>query len=195
MKRNDAKQKIIDAGLELISLGGYNATGLDAILRRAGVPKGSFYHYFGTKENFGLAVIDHFAEHYEQKLESHFGDRSVPPLERIRNYFRHGVEYMASNGYSQGCLIGNLGLELGGQNDRFRTRLEEIFGSWQKRFADCLAEARQLGTLPAEFDPEATARFLLSGWEGAVLCSKVAKSPAPMENFIDMVFSSVLRPS
>jgi TetR/AcrR family transcriptional repressor of nem operon len=194
MKKMEGKEKVIACGVELISLNGYTATGIDAVLKQAGVPKGSFYHYFGTKENFGLEVINRFAEEYDRKLERYLGDTDAPPLQRIRNYLEHSVGHMAETGCSRGCLIGNLGQELAGQNERFRARLEEVFRSWQVLFAACLREARECGELSRDTDPDGLAEFILSAWEGAILHAKVMKSPSLLQRFIAILFETVLNP-
>jgi len=193
MKKKVNKSDVIAVGVELIGMNGYNSTGIDIILKTAGVPKGSFYHYFGTKEDFGLAVIDQFAAEYDGKLDSFFGDRSVPPLDRIRNYLESGLGHLAEKGFSKGCLIGNLGQELADQNERFRARLDVIFQAWKRRFADCLAEAQRNGDLAEDINPEVIADFILAAWEGAILRAKVTKSPDSLRNFIDILFSKVLR--
>ncbi|OGU06759.1 MAG: TetR family transcriptional regulator, partial [Geobacteraceae bacterium GWC2_55_20] len=141
MEKKDTKAEIIAKGTEMISLYGYNATGIDAVLKQVNVPKGSFYHYFGSKEDFGLAVIDRFAERYRQRLETFLDDVEVTPLNRIRNYLESGLARFAQNQCAKGCLIGNLGQELADQNERFRSRLDEIFQSWKVHFAACLREA------------------------------------------------------
>ena len=193
MKKNDKKAEIICIGVELISLNGYNATGVDAVLKKAGVPKGSFYHYFSSKEDFGLAVIEHFAEHYDEKLDAFLGDTGVSPCSRIRNYLDDGLSHLTENKFTKGCLIGNLGQELADQNERFRSRLETIFKGWTQKFSDCVAEAQQKGELKLSMEPDIIADFILSGWEGAVLRAKVMKSPAPLKNFIQMLFTIVLQ--
>jgi len=176
----------------MVGLNGFNATGVDSVLKAAGVPKGSFYHHFGTKENFGMEVINLFAESYEQKLKSYLGDESVQPLDRIRNYMEHSVEYLAEKNFTQGCLIGNLGQELADQNERFRDRLAEVFADWMAMFTDCLGEAQESGALNPELDPEAVASFLLSGWEGAILRAKVMRSSKPLRHYVDTLFATVL---
>ncbi len=193
MKKNKTRTDIICIGMELIALHGYNATGIDAVLKQAGVPKGSFNHFFGSKEEFGLGVIDHFADHCDEKLRTFFDDEEVPPLNRIRNYFENGLLDVAENRFTKGCLIGNLGQELTGQNERFRARIETIFSAWQQRFAACLHEAKQKGQLASEADPAVIAEFILSGWEGAILRAKVMKDSQPLRNFTDTLFATVLR--
>lgn len=195
MKKCDKKAEIIEIGTELIAVNGYNATGIDTILRRASVPKGSFYHYFRSKEDFGLAVIDQFAGQYELKLGSFFDDASALPLDRIRNYFEHSLAHLTENQFTKGCLIGNLGQELADQNEHFREKLEGIFQSWKKRFSACLAEAQENGQLSTQLHPDVIADFILAAWEGAILRAKVMKSPESIRHFIDTIFATVLRPT
>ncbi|UFS72524.1 TetR/AcrR family transcriptional regulator [Geomonas sp. RF6] len=192
MEKRDTKAEIITAGTAMISLQGYNATGIDAVLKQVGVPKGSFYHYFGSKEEFGLAIIDRFAERYDQRLHTFLQDEEVTPLNRIRNYLESGLARLEQNQCSKGCLIGNLGQELADQNERFRARLDAIFGNWKERFAACLREAQNAGELTRDVDAETVAGFILSGWEGAILRAKVMKSPQPLRDFISILFSCVL---
>src|SRR4051812_42600507 len=125
MQKRDTRSDIIQAGTELIALNGFNSTGLDSVLKQAEVPKGSFYHFFPSKEDFGVAVIDAFAERFEARLASFLEEPSVPPLERIRRYLESSVDRLARDSCTRGCLLGNLGQELAGLNERFRIRLEE----------------------------------------------------------------------
>jgi len=192
MKKKDTQGEIIRIGTEMIARQGYNATGIEAILKEAGVPKGSFYHYFKSKEDFGLAVIDNFAERFKQRMETFLSNEDRAPLDRIRDFLESGLTHVAQNQCTKGCLIGNLGQELADLNERFRARLDEIFGMWRERFAACLREAQDRGELANAVDPTITAGFILSGWEGAILRAKVMKSPQPMRDFVDLLFSAIL---
>lgn len=91
MKNSATREKLIETGAELIGQHGYNATGINAVLKTCGVPKGSFYHYFSSKEEFGLAVIDQFAAAYDAQLAELLEDDTTPPLERLRRYLPPGV--------------------------------------------------------------------------------------------------------
>jgi len=194
MKKRDKRADILEIGTELISTNGFNATGIDPVLKRAGVPKGSFYNYFNNKEDFGLAIIDKFADEYDTKLASYFGATAVPPLQRMRNYMEHSLEHLAESNCSRGCLVGNLGQELADQNERFRSRIESIFRSWQKIFYECLNEAQQKGDLAKGIECDAMAEFILAGWEGAILRAKVMQSPHSLRVFIDILFTTILLP-
>lgn len=192
MEKNETRATIIRIGTDLIGRQGYNATGIDAVLKEAGVPKGSFYYYFKSKEEFGLAVIDHFAERYDQRLDTFLNDEEVTPLNRIRNLLEGGLVRLEQNQCARGCLIGNLGQELADQNERFRSRLDEIFRSWKERYAACLREAQGAGELSRDLDSNVVAGFILSGLEGAILRAKVMKSPQPFRDFIATLFATVL---
>lgn len=195
MKNTATREKLIETGAELIGQHGYNATGINAVLKTCGVPKGSFYHYFSSKEEFGLAVIDQFAAAYDAQLAELLEDTTTPPLERLRRYFAAGREHMHNCNHATGCLIGNLGQELSGQSDTFRDALDQVFQRWEHRLVGCLEGAQEAGELSAALPAEALASFILSGWEGAILRAKTLKSVEPMEQFEAILFQQVLVPS
>lgn len=192
MKTNDTRNLILQTGADLIGMKGFGATGINGILTAAGVPKGSFYHYFSSKNDFGLAIIDTFAEEYGAKLDQILNDRSRSCVDRLRAYFATGFDDMASCNCTRGCLLGNLGQELAGQNETFRIRLNSAFCAWEKRFERCIADAQSSGDIDVGIEPSDAASFLLSGWEGAILRAKVVKSTEPMERFVRVFFTQCL---
>ncbi|SNY98831.1 TetR/AcrR family transcriptional regulator [Halomonas sp. hl-4] len=194
MKNTATRDKLIETGAELFGQHGYNATGINAVLKTCGVPKGSFYHYFSSKEEFGLAVIDQFAAAYDAQLAELLEDSTTPPLERLRRYFAAGREHMCNCDHATGCLIGNLGQELSGQSDTFRDALDRVFQHWEQHLVGCLQGAQGAGELSAAVPADALASFILSGWEGAILRAKTLKSVVPMEQFEAILFQQVLVP-
>lgn len=193
MERSETRAELIRVGGALIARQGYNNTGINAVLTEAGVPKGSFYYYFANKEDFGLAVIEGLDVEHAARLDSVLGDELTPPLQRIRNYFDAGLADMVEHDYCRGCPIGNLGQELAGQNETFRSRLDAVFSGWKQRFVTCLEAAREAGEIAADSDVEALAEFLLAGWEGATLRAKVTRSTEPMAAFAQTFLDRVLR--
>jgi TetR/AcrR family transcriptional repressor of nem operon len=193
MATKDTKTEILKAGMGIISRQGFNSTGIDAILKKADVPKGSFYHYFASKKDFGLKVLDRFATGIDRIFTSFLEDQSLPPIARLRNCVESLAARFEDNNCSIGCLVANMGQELADQDEDFRENLAGIFKSWCTHFENCLREARDRGEIPEELSPEHAAQFFLSGFEGALLVSKVLKSSAPLRNFITIFFEQVLR--
>ena len=185
------RELLLRAGLEVLTEKGFSATGIEEILSRVGVPKGSFYHYFDSKEAFGLDLIERYGEFFARKLDRHFCNPALSPLSRLRAFVIDATDGMARYQFRRGCLIGNLGQEMGALPESFRTRLTETFDDWQARFSACLVEAQQAGELPANADSAQLAAFFWIGWEGAVLRAKLEQTAKPLELFADFFFASL----
>lgn len=181
--RLETREALVRCGTEVLTEKGFAATGIDEVLRRVGVPKGSFYHYFDNKEAFGRAVIDQYAAYFARKLDRCFLDASRLPLARVQAFVDDACGGMARHKFRRGCLIGNLGQEMAVLPEAYRARLEEVFEDWQARLAACLQEARKVGEIAPQADCEALATFFWIGWEGAVLRAKLARSEAPLRQF------------
>jgi TetR/AcrR family transcriptional regulator, transcriptional repressor for nem operon len=194
MGREKTRDILLEAGKRVFLEKGYNNAGLEAILQAAGVPKGSFYYYFESKEDFGLQVLNRFAERYDAEFERCLGDPSRGPVERLRRFFEGGLEKLASQSCRSGCLVGNLSQEMASQSETFRQRLEAVFEGWRERFAACIEQAQRAGEVAAHLDPHVLAEFLLNSWEGAVLRAKTMRSAEPLRAFLTIVFDSLLRP-
>ncbi|MEY3637514.1 MAG: hypothetical protein RIR68_647 [Pseudomonadota bacterium] len=190
--RTDTRNALVWCGTELLTERGFQITGIDEVLKRVGVPKGSFYHYFKSKDHFGHAVIDNYETYYAKKMDRIFNDTSQTPLQRLVNFTVNAKNGMVKFDFKRGCLIGNLGQELAALDTQFRERLEAVLVSWEKRVAECLNEAIETGELAQGQDPQALSRFFWVGWEGAILRSKLMRSLEPIDQFTSIFFRSVL---
>ena len=193
MSKESTKTALLDAGKRVFLERGYNHSGIEAILQEAGVPKGSFYYYFDSKEDFGLQVINRCTQEYAAHLERFLGDRGLQPLDRLRHYFESIIQRLESQQCRNGCLVGNLSQELADQSEVFRARLEEVFEEWCGRYAACLEEAQRAGDIPAHLDARELAEFCLNSWQGSVLRAKAARNTAPLRVFLNVLFGQVLR--
>ena len=174
--RGDARALLIRAGLEMLTEKGYSSAGLDEILRVAAVPKGSFYHYFASKEAFGHALIDAYQSYFAGRLDRYLLNTELSPLKRIEAFIDDSLRGMARHEYRRGCLVGNLGQEMSALPESFRARLLAVFDDWQQRLAQCLREAQQQGGLSPALDSNTLARFFWTGWEGAVLRARLEQN-------------------
>jgi TetR/AcrR family transcriptional repressor of nem operon len=193
MSKESTRNALLEAGKRLFLERGYNHAGLDSVLQAAGVPKGSFYYYFGSKEDFGLQVLDQFAACHNADLDRYLGDKSLSPLERLRRMGEATCERLESQQCRNGCLVGNLSLEMADQSEAFRARLDEIFRGWGARYAACLKEAQDAGEISDAFNTSDLAEFMLCAWQGAVLRAKTIRSTAPLKTFLNLMFGFVLR--
>lgn len=170
---------------------GYHDLGIQTVLATAGVPKGSFYHFFRSKEDFALRVVDRYMEDVHQGLATALGDKTLPPLARVRRFFEMTRDKYESEGYL-GCLLGGLGQELAGVSPAFQEKIERCFTVIAGNTADCLEEARQRGDLPGDTDPAHMANLLVNCWEGAALRSRLRRDPAPLDAMLDFYFSAAV---
>lgn len=190
--RGETRTRLVQVGTEILSEKGFDGTGIEEILRLAGVPKGSFYYYFDSKADFGLAVIDNYAFLWEQKLSRLLRDPNVKPLQRVRNYVAEGMRGLEKYAFRRGCLAGNMAQELGNLDEVFRHRIVGVFQSWSRFMQGCLEEAQRDGDLPESLDVKSVSRFFWMAWEGAILQAKVEHSTAPIVEFRDVFFRHIL---
>jgi TetR/AcrR family transcriptional repressor of nem operon len=185
-----SKQRLLESGLALLLRHGYGDLGVAALLDATGLPKGSFYHHFASKEDFGLQVVDLYMQEVHAGLAHCLEDESRPPLARVRRFFELSAEKYRSQG-NLGCLLGGLGQELSGVSETFRRRVEDCFRAIEAQLARCLAQAKARGELPRRADPQAMAELLVNCWEGAALRSRLRRDPAPLKEMLDFYFRLV----
>ena len=195
MGRGDTKRALVWCGTELLTERGFQVTGIDEVLKRVGVPKGSFYHFFANKHEFGEAVIQNYVDYYARKMTRIFDDETTPPLSRLRTFVEDAKRGMLKYGYRRGCLIGNLGQELAGLDDAFREQLEAVLIAWERRVQGCLQQAIDAGELAPGSDAAAISRFFWIGWEGAVLRAKLTRNAEPLDQFAGMFFAMLPPPA
>tara|TARA_R110000751_G_scaffold15290_8_gene49732 strand:- start:1218 stop:1805 length:588 start_codon:yes stop_codon:yes gene_type:complete len=180
----DTRAELIRSGLEHLTEFGFASSGIDPILKKVGVPKGSFYHYFASKEAFGESVIAHYDRYFSDKLDMHLLNANYSPLMRLQNFVDDAVQGMTRHDFKRGCLVGNLSQEVDALPSGFRTQLTAIFVSWQHRVETCLQEAQLMGEVAHSTDCTQVAEFFWIGWEGAVSRAKLVENAKPLRLFI-----------
>jgi len=187
-KKDSIRDNIIMKGAELIHANGFNHTGLNEILQKADVPKGSFYFYFKNKDEFGCAVIDYLGAFIGGIFLRYLGDPAVKPMERFDNLFKFYIRYFQGNNYRLGCPIGNLSLELADLSSEARAHLKAAIDTLISPIESCLGEAVEEGSISSGIDPGETARFIFYGFEGAILHLKILKDISPLTAFRKVLF-------
>ena len=174
-RTSDARERLIETALRLWFERSYAAVGVNEICEEAGVRKGSFYHFFPSKSDVALAVLDH---RKEQALELVFApafEANASPLARLERLVE--VQYQLQRGLQtqsgavMGCPIGNLALELSTQDDQVRERCVQLFDDWISLIEPLLTEAVELGELPP-IDVRRAATAVVAYLEGILLLAK-----------------------
>ncbi|MDN6298629.1 MAG: TetR/AcrR family transcriptional regulator [Halomonas sp.] len=189
----DTRTALIRSGLEALTEQGFMASGIDGVLKRVGVPKGSFYYYFASKEAFGRAVMQHYGTYFAYKLDKHLLDESRRPLHRLDAFVADARAGMERHQFRRGCLVGNLGQEVGGLPDGYRQWLQTTLDDWQQRLARCLKEAQTAGELSETADCDRLAEAFWIGWEGAVMRARLERSARPLDTFIAVYMAGLPR--
>ena len=185
------REALIRCGVELYTERSFQATSVEQVLKRVGIPKGSFYHHFADKHEFGEAVIDSYAAFFQKVLERTLNDTSVSPTQRLKNFISQAERGMVKYHFQRGCLVGNMGQELGGLDDRYRQQLEDVLLSWQATMANCLKDAVLCGEISSTIDTNKLSSFFWIGWEGAILRAKLTRDAQPMVLFAQMFFELI----
>lgn len=186
-KRQSKKEHLLSSGMEVMKLRGYQGTSVKEIVDAAGVPKGSFYNYFASKEAFALEAIDKAANSSYANAETTLLNTAKPPLERIIEFFQRGIDQACDSEYKQGCFLGNLTQEMSDTSDAIRLRLKTALNRMTRLIADVVEEvyAEQTGKA-SELQPLIVAEFLFNAWEGALMRAKATKNREPFDAFLTM---------
>ncbi len=193
MPKPSNRQRILEAGRNVMFRKGYVGAAVRDIVAEAPAPQGSFTNHFRSKEEFAREVLDLYFEELKRLVAETLGDATRSPRQRLRRYLDIITNRLAGAEFSRGCLIGDFSLEAAPQSETLRTRLAEIFAEWRAPFAACIAEGQAAGEIAATFAPEELAEFLLSSWEGAILRMKVERNAEPLERFKRIAFATVFK--
>ncbi|MDH3830216.1 MAG: TetR/AcrR family transcriptional regulator [Gammaproteobacteria bacterium] len=177
---HDTRQRIINAAQELIYASSYNEVGVQEICDHARVKKGSFYHFFPSKRDLALAVLEQSHTFMRDEIINKSFHDDIPPLARIERFFTLLYEFhkdsRENTGSVFGCPFGNLGGEMSTQDEDIRNKVDSIFTASEKPFEKALAEAVERGDLQA-IDTAATAKAIFAYTEGIMLYAKTSNNP------------------
>ncbi|MGV7243647.1 TetR family transcriptional regulator C-terminal domain-containing protein [Caballeronia sp. M23-90] len=188
----EVRSRLLSIGRAVVHEHGFNNSGVQEITQAAGVPKGSFYNYFDSKESFAAEIL----EDYWQAIELRHGpilyDARLKPLLRIERFFASLTQDHREHGFVLGCLIGNLSLELASDSDDTRGKLADVIGRWEGALATCLREAQERRELHSEMDSRQLAAIIIEAYEGSVMRAKVERSGKALERFGKVVLPLLL---
>jgi TetR/AcrR family transcriptional repressor of nem operon len=190
--KTETVDNILAIGTDLILKNGYNNVGLKLILETAKIPKGSFYYYFKSKEDFGLQVIGYYSRNSLKFLNSYMTDQRKSPKVRITSFFADMMEVYKVKQFKEGCLLGNCSLELSDVSESFSGAVSGELGKWQASFEQCIQEGQEDGSIRNEESAKVMSDFVLTTWEGSLLRMKSSKNVNSIETFIKFLNKYIL---
>ena len=191
MARRNTREILLNEGMSAFIAKGYEGIGIQQILAAVGVPKGSFYNYFDSKEDFALEVLDAYDNRYAEFVAEHM-DGPGDPLVRMRAYFSALETEMSEAGLSAGCLYGVLSQTSAPHSDVLRARLKAAFGIWRGNLTHLLSEARQRGELQGKADIAGLADAIIDAYEGALLRMRAEGDISPVRRFRQVTLEALL---
>ncbi len=176
---------LLNKGVALLTAQGYHGTGLKEILDAVQIPKGSFYNYFASKEEFGAAVIEHYINPFIEQLDNHLQNPALDALSALNLYFAQLIAELEKADFKGGCLLGNLIGEIGDTSELCRIALQVAVNRYRDLVQAGLAKAQQEGTVRTDKTAQAMADLLVNAWQGALLRMKIEQSSAPLKQCCD----------
>jgi TetR/AcrR family transcriptional repressor of nem operon len=177
------RENILEAAMQLFWHNSYEAIGVEAICREANVRKGSFYHFFPSKEDVALELLEMMHERAKHELLGPAFAEDVPPLQRFDRFVdlsrEHGETecHRCDTKNYPGCPIGNMVLELSTKSERLRMKLEEIIQTYTSAFETALADAQKTNQLSDQADTELLSNMIAAAWQGGILIAKAHNRP------------------
>jgi TetR/AcrR family transcriptional repressor of nem operon len=182
--KKEIVESILEIGTDLILKNGYHNVGLNKVLKEANIPKGSFYYYFKSKEDFGLQIIKFYSEKSLVVLRSYLEDPTKNHKQRIISFFKDMRDVYTDKEYKEGCLLGNCSTELSDFSESFSISVANELSVWEKCFENCIQEGQIEGSIKMSESPKILSDLILTMWEGALLRMKSAKNVESIETFI-----------
>jgi len=189
---DETRRKLLEEGMEAFLKQGYHGTGLKEVLDRVRVPKGSFYNYFESKEAFGTATIEHYADCVAAKLAAAM-DSAPDPLGGLRGFFEREMRAFEAADFVGGCLVGNLGAEIEG-SPIIREALSIAAKRYRDGIAEVLRQAQEAGQLRRDISADELAALLVDAWEGAVIRMKIERSLLPLQSCLARLLDGFFKP-
>ncbi|SFU11773.1 TetR/AcrR family transcriptional regulator [Sedimentitalea nanhaiensis] len=181
-QKNDTRSQILATGRRLTAKQGYTGVGLSALLKEAGVPKGSFYHYFASKEAYGCALLNDFMTEYGTRLNASLAHPDMDSRSRFLTYFEEWRKKQISPNLEDRCLVVKLSAEVADLSENMSNILQKSVSEIVARLTETLEQGTNDGTIAALEDPRSTAEMIYHMWLGASLVASLSHSEAPLNS-------------
>ncbi|MEU1520088.1 TetR/AcrR family transcriptional regulator [Streptomyces sp. NPDC005811] len=180
-RTKDTRRIILDTAQRIMAHKGYSAVGINEVLAEAGVPKGSFYHYFASKDAFGEAILRSYFADYLTDMDRVLADSGQSAAERLMAYWQQWRETQSLEECQGKCLAVKLGAEVADLSEPMRLALKEGTGSVVERIERTITDGLEDGSLSVDGEARDVAQALYDMWLGASVMAKIHRSLAPLD--------------
>lgn len=185
------KEEILKTGYHVLRKNGYHGVGINEILKEAGIPKGSFYNFFESKEDFVKKVMDWHALDQKNWIENFFNEAQDTPFNNLKAFYKTLIQLNELDAFSSGCFINLMSNEVGRSNDRIAASANQIFMSWITVIAKEIEKAQEIGEARDDYSALKLAEYLHSGIYGAFSRMKVTRSRAYLDTWWELSFDFI----
>jgi TetR/AcrR family transcriptional repressor of nem operon len=189
------REALIEAGIEQLSVHGYHGTGIKQILDEVGVPKGSFYNFFASKEAFVVEVIGHYNQDLLSQLSQFINGegKNLNTVEQLRSIYRYSLKQYESHNFKRSCLVGSIASEISAESEMCRIELERSMKQWLAVFSDLFKQGQQQGLMRDDMSSRDIAGLYWSAWEGALITMKMMADTKPVEKTMELMITTLLK--
>ena len=193
-KTEHNKEIILAKGIDLLCEQGYNGTGLKQILDAVQIPKGSFYHYFESKEVYAAQVIELYIERLLSAFDNYLKYATDRPLDMIKQLYQWMTADFQRKQCKEGCLLGSLAAEIGSNSELCQQAMVKAYDQWLQRFVPLLVDGQNAGEIRQDISAELLAETFWNAWEGSILRMKVTGDTVTIERTLTVLLDSLFRP-
>lgn len=191
MERIHNIDKLLRTGIDMMVATGYHNTSINEVIKKAKLPKGSFYYLYKDKKTFALAALQRHGEEMVAAMQRFFSDPDHTPLAAIRAYYTDAIKTLSKDSYAYGCFLGNMGQEMSDVDNDFRQLVDHVFERIHNCLSAQLLSAQEVGEIKSSADADVIADLIINTWHGSLLRMKSSKSSQPLEIFINDFFSVI----
>ncbi|MEM7562139.1 MAG: TetR/AcrR family transcriptional regulator [Pseudomonadota bacterium] len=186
-KRANKKEHILWTGLETLRAQGYNGTGVKDIVDAAGVPKGSFYNYFDSKEAFAIEALDAASVKTLASYRDVLASPGKTPLEQLYLFFEFYADQACKDEFRVGCFFGNMCQEMSDSSDAIRVKVSQVLKQITALFENQLELAKATNEIDQSVNSHTTAEFMVNAWEGTLMRIKATQTREPLDAFLQLL--------
>ena len=188
------RQALLEEGIQQLSTYGYHGTGIKQVLDAVKVPKGSFYHYFGSKEAYVAEIISVYNAHSLALFDEFIAQSTLPALEQLKAIYRYMLDKFSAEACQKGCLVGSIAAEIGNSFELCQKAMQQGVEAWLQRLEALVKKAQDAGQIRNDLSAKDLAELIWSAWEGSLIKMKLDGDIHSPQRVILLTLESLLKP-